>query len=82
MLGLGKTACLLCDRRVARSDAFAVRHRRGLVVCRRCIRRWEASAGRCPQCRAPLRGPQEVGIFLEGAPTAGADCGARHLTPA
>lgn len=83
MFGLGKVACVLCDRQVARKEAFAVRDRKGYAVCRPCVERWQANGGMCPQCHAPLRGPQEAGIFLEGTRSFGhADCGALRLTVA
>jgi hypothetical protein len=81
MFGLGKITCILCDQRVARKEALAVRDRKGFAVCRQCVERWQANGGTCPQCRGPLRGPQEAGIFLEGKRAfRHADCGATALT--
>jgi hypothetical protein len=83
MFGLGKSTCILCDQRVPRQEAFAVRDRKGFAVCRRCVERWRSNGGVCPECQAPLGGPQEAGIFLEGARSFGhADCGALRLTVA
>jgi hypothetical protein len=83
MFGLGRIACILCDQRVARTAALAVRDRKGFAVCRVCVERWQASGGTCPQCHAPIRGPQEAGIFLEGKRSFGhSDCGASRLTTA
>jgi hypothetical protein len=81
MFSLGKATCILCDQRIARKDALAVRDRKGFAVCRHCVDRWYANGGTCPQCKSPLRGPQDAGIFLEGARSFGhADCGALPLT--
>ena len=66
MFGFRKVTCILCDHRVARKEALPDRNRKGFAVCRDCVGRWEANGGACPQCQAPLRGPQEAGIFLEG----------------
>jgi len=83
MFGFLKVACVLCDRQVARRDAFAVRDRKGYAVCRFCVERWQAAGGTCPHCNAALRGTQEPGIFLEGKRTFGhADCGASRLVAA
>ena len=83
MFGLGKATCILCDQRIARKEALAVRDRKGFTVCRHCVDRWQANGGTCPQCKSPLRGPQEAGIFLEGKRSFGhADCGALRLTGA
>jgi hypothetical protein len=83
MFGFLKVACVLCDRQVARRDAFAVRDRKGYAVCRFCIERWQAAGGTCPHCNAALRGAQEPGIFLEGKRSFGhADCGASPLVAA
>ncbi|HEX3178917.1 MAG TPA: hypothetical protein VHZ49_19730 [Methylomirabilota bacterium] len=83
MFGFGKSTCILCDQRVPRSEAFAVRDRKGFAVCHRCVERWQASGGTCPRCQAPLAGPQQAGIFLEGRRSFGhADCGAVPLTAA
>lgn len=80
MLGLGKVTCILCDQRVARKEALAVRDRKGFTVCRRCVERWQENGGTCPQCRTPLGGPQDAGIFLEGRRAFGhADCGGLRL---
>jgi hypothetical protein len=81
MFGLGKATCILCDQRVPRSQALAVRDRKGYSVCRNCVEQWQAKGGTCPRCLGPLRGPQDAGIFLEGQRTFGhADCGALQLT--
>lgn len=81
MLGFGKVTCILCDQRIARKETLAVRDRKGFAVCHRCVDRWQASGGTCPQCQSPLRGPQEAGIFLEGKRSVGhADCGGLRLT--
>jgi hypothetical protein len=83
MFGLGKVTCILCDRRVARKDALAVRDRKGFAVCQPCVERWQTNGGTCSACHAPLRGPQEAGIFLEGKRTFGhSDCGGVPLTTA
>jgi hypothetical protein len=83
MLGFGKVTCILCDHRVARKEALAVRDRKGFAVCRQCVERWQTNGGTCPSCHAPLRGPQEAGIFLEGKRAFGhADCGGLRLTVA
>ena len=83
MFGLGKVTCILCDRRVARKETLAVRDRKGFAVCHQCVERWHTNGGTCPTCHAPLRGPQEAGIFLEGKRAfAHADCGAVHMTTA
>jgi predicted amidophosphoribosyltransferase len=83
MFGFGKARCILCDQRVPRHTAFAVRDRKGFAVCRRCVEQWQSNGGTCPRCKAPLRGPQEAGIFLEGKRSFGhADCGASQLTVA
>jgi predicted amidophosphoribosyltransferase len=83
MFGFGKVTCILCDQRTERKQALAVRDRKGLAVCRRCVERWQANGGICPQCRTPLRGPHEAGIFLEGKRSFGhADCGASRLIAA
>jgi hypothetical protein len=80
MFGFGKVACILCDHRVPRKDALSVRDRKGYAVCRFCMERWQAAGGTCPHCQAPLRGPQDAGIFLEGKRSFGhADCGASRL---
>jgi hypothetical protein len=80
MFGLGKVTCILCDQRVARKATLAVRGRRGFAVCQRCVERWQANGGTCPQCHEALHGPQEAGIFLEGRRSFGhAGCGASRL---
>lgn len=80
MLGFGKVTCILCDQRVARTEALAVRDRKGLTVCRHCVDRWHDNGGTCPRCKTPLRGPHDVGIFLKGRRVGHADCGASRLT--
>ncbi|HEY7519721.1 MAG TPA: hypothetical protein VIE36_15660 [Methylomirabilota bacterium] len=81
MFGFGKVTCILCDQRIARTEALAIRGRKGFAVCRVCVERWQANGGTCPQCKTPLRGPQDAGIFLEGRRSLGhADCGALSLT--
>jgi hypothetical protein len=83
MFGFGKSTCILCDQRVPNREAFAVRHRKGFAVCRRCVEQWQGKGGTCPKCSSPLQGPQDVGIFLEGKRTFGhADCGAVPLIAA
>jgi hypothetical protein len=81
MLGFGKVTCILCDQRVARKAALAVRDRKGFAVCRHCVERWQTNGGACPECQAPLRGPHEAGIFLAGNRSFGhAECGALRLS--
>jgi hypothetical protein len=81
MFAFRKVTCILCDQRIARREAMLVRDRKGFAVCRQCVERWQANGGTCPQCQAPLRGPQEAGIFLEGRRSFGhADCGALRMT--
>jgi predicted amidophosphoribosyltransferase len=81
MFGFRKVTCILCDHRVERREALLVRDRKGFAVCRQCVERWQTNGGTCPQCQAPLRGPQEAGIFLEGRRSFGhSDCGALRTT--
>lgn len=83
MFGFGKATCILCDRRVSRKEAFAVRDYKGFAICRRCVDLWRSNGGTCARCRTPLRGGQEAGIFMEGKRSIGhADCGALTLIAA
>ena len=83
MFGFGKVTCVVCDQRVLRSEGLAVLDRKGFAVCRHCVDQWRTKGGVCPRCHAPLRSPQEAGIFLDGKRSFGhADCGASRLTAA
>jgi len=80
MFGFGKVPCVLCDQQIWSKEAFKVLGHKGYAVCRRCFDRWHAHGGTCPECRAPLRGGQEPGIFLRDPRAFGhADCGADRL---
>jgi len=43
MFGFRRVTCILCDHRVERKAALAVRDRKGFAICRRCIERWQTT---------------------------------------
>lgn len=79
MFGFGKVFCLLCDHRVARSQTFALPGRRDVAVCRACRIAWYEAGGTCARCKASVRTPNDVGVFLDRYALGHIDCGAAQL---
>jgi predicted amidophosphoribosyltransferase len=79
MFGLSKVTCIVCRHEVSGNDAVRGRHRREIGVCRTCYDDWERSGRSCADCRVPVRGAQEVGVFPDRHAFGHADCGAVWL---
>lgn len=79
MFGLGRGPCAACDRQVPKKEALRVRDRKDLLICQSCYDRWDRGGRTCVQCQTPVRGPQEIGVFLDRYTFGHADCGASLL---
>lgn len=80
MFGLGKVTCIVCRGQVSGKQALCGRHRKDIGVCRTCYDSWERSGRSCADCRYPVQGAQEVGVFPDRLAFGHADCGAVWLT--
>lgn len=80
MLGwLMKLDCAVCRAPVTRNQFVRTRSTPRVAICRACYARWDAAGRVCTACRTPVRGSQEVGIFLERHGLGHADCGGALL---
>jgi hypothetical protein len=79
MFGLGKIACVLCDRPVPKKEAFRLRDRNDTAVCAACRERWDREGRTCAACQTAVHGMQDVGVFLDRYTFGHADCGALQL---
>lgn len=72
--------CVVCDHTLSRKEVIALRDRKDIAVCRRCVERWRRDGAICPRCQAPVVGSQGRGIFLDRYVFGHSDCGASLLT--
>jgi len=79
MFGLGRGPCVACDRHVPKKEVLRVRDRKDLVICRSCYDGWDREGRTCARCKTPVRGSQEIGVFLDRSTLGHADCGANLL---
>jgi hypothetical protein len=80
MFGFGKLPCVVCDRVVPRKEALRLREHKAIVICKRCYDAWDRDGRKCKTCATPVRGTQEMGVFLDDHHGLGhADCGAARL---
>ncbi len=79
MFGFREATCVLCKHRVRAREVLRGHAAKGVTVCRVCYEQWEDAGRRCAGCDAPVRGGQEVGVFMDRQGFGHADCGAVWL---
>lgn len=79
MFGWIKVNCAACHAPAPRNQVVRTRGEPRVAVCRGCYSRWDAAGRVCTACQTPVRGAQEVGIFLERHALGHADCGGALL---
>jgi len=80
MFGWGKVTCAICKVQVPRKEALRSRDRKDVSACQTCYEQWDRAGAKCVACQTPVRGAQEVGVFLDRHTLGHADCGAVLLT--
>lgn len=80
MFGQSRVTCAICRIQVRRKEALRGYDRKDVAVCRTCYEQWDRAGGTCAGCQTPVRGAQEVGVFLDRRAFGHADCGAVRLT--
>lgn len=79
MFGWMKVSCVVCQAPVPRQQVVRTKTERRIAICRACYGRWDAAGRVCTACQTPVRGSQEVGIFVERHELGHADCGGAVL---
>jgi hypothetical protein len=79
MLGLGRVTCDLCKARVSKRHARRGQDARRACVCDSCFTGWEREGKKCAECKTPVRGMQDPGIFGDGKGLGHSDCGGARL---
>lgn len=74
-----KMRCAMCAALVPRNRVMHTRGEPHVAICRACYEGWTAAGRLCAGCQTPVRGAQEVGVFLERRDLGHADCGAALL---
>lgn len=75
MFGWTKVSCAICAALAPRNRIVRTRGEPHVVICRTCYEAWTAAGRLCAGCQTPVRGAQEVGVFLERRELGHADCG-------
>lgn len=80
MFGWGKVTCAFCKVQVPKKGVLLGYDRKGVAVCQACYEQWYRAGRKCAACEAPVRGAQEIGVFLDRHAFGHVDCGAVRLT--
>ena len=75
VLGFYRVTCSCCASRVLRRHARKGMNGGNAYVCTSCYARWEQTGRKCTACDAPVRGLQDVGLFVDRKALGHADCG-------
>ncbi len=75
VFGLRKVTCSCCAARVRRRHARKGQDAKGAYVCASCYTQWDQAGRKCMACDTPVRGQQDVGLFVDRKGLGHADCG-------
>ena len=75
MFGFGTKTCQICGSNGRVKNGFRVPDRLGAFVCAACYQAWERGGRTCAECQSSVRGPQEVGAFVDRRTLGHVDCG-------
>jgi hypothetical protein len=79
MFGFGKVTCELCRSRASKRQARRGQDAHGARVCGACYTQWDKAGRKCVECGTPVRGLQDVGIFVARKGLGHSDCGGARL---
>jgi hypothetical protein len=79
MFWSSRVMCEVCNVSVPKAQAKRTLERGFRAVCRTCYERWNRGGRLCAKCRAPVAGPQLVGLFADAHALGHADCGGALL---
>jgi hypothetical protein len=79
MLFFTKKTCQICRSTARMRGGFRVPDRLDAFICNACYQAWERAGRTCAECHDPVRGPHEIGAFVDRRVLGHADCGALKM---